>query len=265
MSAHSTSQRPLKPQYSPVHLLDTDISRLYTHIHPIIVLSIYFLSFKLIVADPISALSSLLLPLAALQVAYVVICLPPTGSHNVPGHSKSGAEKKSVKAKAKVTLGMRVIVRLNPSAAIYFEWRYADELQQPAMISLLLTVSLGTPLFLTLLVLFGAPMTTHIPHTILLAGHISLLTALPIIYTRGIDRGTWRAVVALLLPIDEVFGAAVGTCIGAWVGAVPIPLDWDREWQRWPITVLTGAYIGWGLGKTAGRVVFMGKVIDLRP
>ena len=30
----------------------------------------------------------------------------------------------------------------------------------------------------------------------------------------------------LLLPIDEVFGAALGTLIGAWLGAVPIPLDW---------------------------------------
>jgi phosphatidylinositol glycan class F len=133
------------------------------------------------------------------------------------------------------------------------------------MISLLLTLSLGTPVNLLLLIVFGAPLTTHIPHTVLLAAHISLLTITPIIYTRGIDRGTWRAVVALLLPMDEIFGAAVGCCIGAWVGAVPIPLDWDREWQRWPVTVLTGAYGGWALGKVVGGVLVRGKVIDLRP
>ena len=24
---------------------------------------------------------------------------------------------------------------------------------------------------------------------------------------------------------------AVGTCIGGWLGAIPIALDWDRSWQ----------------------------------
>ncbi|KJE91977.1 hypothetical protein CAOG_03020 [Capsaspora owczarzaki ATCC 30864] len=26
-------------------------------------------------------------------------------------------------------------------------------------------------------------------------------------------------------------------CIGAWLGAIPIPLDWDAWWQEWPISV----------------------------
>ncbi|KIW03874.1 uncharacterized protein PV09_05170 [Verruconis gallopava] len=249
MSASTPLRQQTKLQYSPVSLLDTDVARLYAHIHPITLLSIYFLSFKLIVADPISALSSLLLPLATLQAAYVVVCFPPTGSHAVPGHksggpAKGGALKKGAKTKGEITLGMRVI---------------------PALISLLLSLSLGTPLFLFLTVLFGAPITTHIPHTVLLAAHLSLLTALPIIYTRGIDRSTWRAVGALLLPIDETFGAAVGACLGAWVGAVPIPLDWDRDWQRWPVTVLTGAYVGWAVGKTVGAFLFKGAIINLGP
>jgi GPI ethanolamine phosphate transferase 2/3 subunit F len=29
-----------------------------------------------------------------------------------------------------------------------------------------------------------------------------------------------------MVPIDEVFGAALGTVLGGWLGAVPIPLDW---------------------------------------
>jgi phosphatidylinositol glycan class F len=84
-------------------------------LHPIILLSIYFVSFNLIVADPVSALSSLLLPLAALQGVYVVLCLPPTGSHNVSGH-KGGAVKagkKSGKGKGDLTVGMRIIVRFD--------------------------------------------------------------------------------------------------------------------------------------------------------
>lgn len=27
------------------------------------------------------------------------------------------------------------------------------------------------------------------------------------------------------------YWGAIGTFIGAWLGAVPIPLDWDRDWQ----------------------------------
>lgn len=30
----------------------------------------------------------------------------------------------------------------------------------------------------------------------------------------------------MLLPIDEVYGGLIGTVVGAWAGAVPIPLDW---------------------------------------
>ena len=52
--------------------------------------------------------------------------------------------------------------------------------------------------------------------------------------------------------MDELLGAAMGTIVGAWVGAIPIPLDWDREWQKWPVTVVTGAYLGWAVGRTMG-------------
>jgi phosphatidylinositol glycan class F len=69
--------------------------------------------------------------------------------------------------------------------------------------------------------------------------------------------------------------------MGAWIGAVPIPLDWcapnsrretcimltnsrDRDWQKWPITIVTGAYVGWAMGKLAGNTFLRGKVIDLR-
>lgn len=37
---------------------------------------------------------------------------------------------------------------------------------------------------------------------------------------------------------------AWGTIVGAWLGAIPIPLDWDRWWQRWPLTCLFSSIIG---------------------
>jgi phosphatidylinositol glycan class F len=34
------------------------------------------------------------------------------------------------------------------------------------------------------------------------------------------------------------------TFLGAFIGAFPIALDWDRPWQAWPLTPLTGAILG---------------------
>lgn len=31
-------------------------------------------------------------------------------------------------------------------------------------------------------------------------------------------------------------------------------IDWDREWQKWPVTIVTGAYAGYVLGKSLGTV-----------
>ena len=34
------------------------------------------------------------------------------------------------------------------------------------------------------------------------------------------------------------------TLLGAWAGAIPIPLDWDRPWQKWPVSCAAGAMLG---------------------
>uniref|UniRef100_A0A8C8RXZ9 Phosphatidylinositol glycan anchor biosynthesis class F n=1 Tax=Pelusios castaneus TaxID=367368 RepID=A0A8C8RXZ9_9SAUR len=36
--------------------------------------------------------------------------------------------------------------------------------------------------------------------------------------------------------------------VGAWLGAFPIPLDWDRPWQIWPISCSLGATFGYVAG-----------------
>jgi len=42
-------------------------------------------------------------------------------------------------------------------------------------------------------------------------------------------------------------------------------LDWDRDWQAWPVTVLTGAYLGWAVGRvlTADLKLGIGRRIDM--
>ena len=94
--------------------------------------------------------------------------------------------------------------------------------------SLTLALLLGTPVLTFVAILFGAPVTSHQQLTILCCTHISLLTVPPLIYIHGLEKEKWRAIIALLLPIDEVYGAVIGTLLGAWIGAVPIPLDWSE-------------------------------------
>lgn len=79
----------------------------------------------------------------------------------------------------------------------------------------------------------------------------------------GIDTQKWLEIASLSSPVDELFGAALGTMIGAWIGAIPIPLDWDREWQKWPVTMVTGAYLGCVAGKVVGGYLLKGRKIKM--
>lgn len=131
------------------------------------------------------------------------------------------------------------------------------------MLSHFLSTLLATPLIYVILILFGAPLTTKSYETLLCAAHVSSLAVMPLVYVHGVDERKWLEAASILSPVDGVFGAALGTFIGAWVGAVPIPLDWDREWQKWPVTIVTGAYLGWAVGKYLGATVLKGRRIDL--
>ncbi|KAJ4355525.1 Glycosylphosphatidylinositol (GPI) anchor assembly protein [Didymosphaeria variabile] len=237
MATVISSQTKPRPPAHPIDILNSDTARLYTHIHPILVLSIYAFQFPSIVADPVPALIKTLIPLAALQIAYVAICLPPTGGTATPVIDK---KKPGEKKKVEGSLAKTIV---------------------PAFLSLITATILSTPLLTATLVLFGAPLTTHHAHTLLAGAHISFLSTLPLVYVHGVDGATWREIIALLRPVDEVYGGMIGTVVGAWLGAIPIPLDWDREWQKWPVTIVSGAYVGWAVGKLLGGLVFKGKKI----
>lgn len=55
---------------------------------------------------------------------------------------------------------------------------------------------------------------------------MALLTVTPLVYVHGVDGNVWKQVWAFTRPADAVWGGALGACVGAWLGAVPIPLDW---------------------------------------
>ncbi|KAK8178871.1 GPI biosynthesis protein family Pig-F-domain-containing protein [Phyllosticta paracitricarpa] len=233
------------PPSKPIEPLGTDLARIYKHLHPVLLLSLYALQFQAIVVDPVGALASALLPLAALQVLYAAVCLPAAGS-GAASPSKAGAAGRRKKdAKGEKGFAGRITTNLsNP---------------QTAILALTLSTIAGIPLLSILLILFGAPATSHLAQTALAAAHIAYLASVPLIYACGVDGAKWRHIAAMMVPADEVFGAAVGAVVGAWAGALPIPLDWDREWQKWPVTIVCGAYAGYALGKVLGGTVLKGK------
>ncbi|XP_047487951.1 phosphatidylinositol-glycan biosynthesis class F protein-like [Penaeus chinensis] len=51
--------------------------------------------------------------------------------------------------------------------------------------------------------------------------------------------------------------------VGAWFGALPIPLDWDTPWQVWPLTCCIGAVIG-EVGASAYLLSKIYKAVDSR-
>ena len=57
----------------------------------------------------------------------------------------------------------------------------------------------------------------------------------------------------------------MGGFLGGWVGAIPMALDWDRNWQAWPCTVVWGVVMGWvcGRGITGAAGWGVGRRIDL--
>eukprot|EP00515_Schizochytrium_aggregatum_P007756 CAMPEP_0202074386 /NCGR_PEP_ID=MMETSP0964-20121228/3580_1 /ASSEMBLY_ACC=CAM_ASM_000500 /TAXON_ID=4773 /ORGANISM="Schizochytrium aggregatum, Strain ATCC28209" /LENGTH=197 /DNA_ID=CAMNT_0048641531 /DNA_START=76 /DNA_END=669 /DNA_ORIENTATION=- len=128
-----------------------------------------------------------------------------------------------------------------------------------------LHVAIGTPIAYTALVLFGAPLFEMWERTLDIACVLALLVAMPVaLSTRAgsslpsvlhafvgvLVRLEWQTAEDLILVTQ-----AHGAILGAWLGAIPIPLDWDRPWQAWPCTIAYGAYAGFMIGTVVGIVL----------
>lgn len=126
--------------------------------------------------------------------------------------------------------------------------------------ALITTLSISILIFL-LILLFGAPTTSHLLHSLTLSLHLSFLLAYPLfnalgvpsIYEKGIyDRFRLSRLlceVDLKSPLEKITVLPiVGTVIGAWIGVIPFALDWDRPWQSYPLPPIFCSTIGFLLG-----------------
>jgi phosphatidylinositol glycan class F len=58
----------------------------------------------------------------------------------------------------------------------------------------------------------------------------------------------------------KLVNVSFGAVIGAWCGALVIPLDWDTWWQEWPISCCFGTLAGAVLGGLFSSFNFRSKI-----
>ncbi|KAJ2823292.1 Glycosylphosphatidylinositol (GPI) anchor assembly protein [Coemansia erecta] len=113
-----------------------------------------------------------------------------------------------------------------------------------------LVATLAASLILALVfILFGAPATTHYSETLMAAVNVSLLAVTPAVLTLEPSFSMWRRALLSAEPksIPEKWAAGFFWCtmVTTWAAAYFIPMDWERPWQRWPIPIVGGAFLGY--------------------
>uniref|UniRef100_A0A7N0VC70 Phosphatidylinositol-glycan biosynthesis class F protein n=1 Tax=Kalanchoe fedtschenkoi TaxID=63787 RepID=A0A7N0VC70_KALFE len=110
-----------------------------------------------------------------------------------------------------------------------------------ALVNALVAIALGAPVGLN-----------YLPKTVYWSLLISSLTFVPAACVFGASWKDWRRLFAHTKPVDLVdymiCVPAHGAIVGSWFGAWPMPLDWERPWQEWPICVSYGTMVGYVAG-----------------
>lgn len=102
-------------------------------------------------------------------------------------------------------------------------------------------------------IILGAPVSfEYFPKTLNWSLLMSSFTFVPVACVFGSLWTNWHCIFAETKAFSfidcMVHLPAYGAVIGAWFGAWPMPLDWERPWQEWPICVTYGAMGGYLVG-----------------
>lgn len=113
----------------------------------------------------------------------------------------------------------------------------------------LVTFFLLSVVYYIAIILFGAPVFMHHEETTMLTITLTCLTFVPASLHLGTDTAL-DIIIGTQMQKGNVLVDAVKmniqiTLLGTWLGAIVIPLDWDRPWQAWPIPCVTGALLGY--------------------
>jgi phosphatidylinositol glycan class F len=72
----------------PIESWDDGMSPIYTHLHPLLLLGLFYYQFPLLVEKPVDTLPQTALGVAALQLAYLCICIPGSNQAQLPQRGK---------------------------------------------------------------------------------------------------------------------------------------------------------------------------------
>ena len=113
---------------------------------------------------------------------------------------------------------------------------------------LILAISWLSLIYIT--VCFGAPLMSDWWQTGTFCLLLLLLTVFPCLVVGGPSLQSLTKVYTVEgdnrdnTTLQTLHSNALYSLLGAWLGAVPLPLDWDRDWQVWPISSCLGAALG---------------------
>ncbi|XP_061375801.1 PIGF/3-ketodihydrosphingosine reductase fusion protein [Gastrolobium bilobum] len=170
----------------------------------------------------------------------------------------------------------------DPSRTLFFIWiielpvviliysRYRQNRQRCSYLRAVGRGLLGVPVGALInslgAIALGAPVTIqYLPKTVHWSLMMSLFTTIPASCVLGSSWADWRRIFAQTKPNGSVEYLiclpAHGAVIGGWFGAWPMPLDWERPWQEWPISVSYGAIAGYLVAMVAscGFVLVHGR------
>lgn len=137
-------------------------------------------------------------------------------------------------------------------------WVVHPKFQVANILKSLCLFVLGTIAFHIISVLYGAPLTSQVEETSHYAALLSVNTVLPACMILGPNMETWIRVFLYKSPENPLESSLCISCVcsilGAWLGAFPIPLDWDRPWQVWPVSCVIGNLIGYVVGLVISTV-----------
>ena len=154
------------------------------------------------------------------------LCLPTSG-----GQTESKPIRGPLLRKVWVKLS-RLLARLSPL------WRLVKGL-------VILTVYWMFLVYIT--VCFGASVRSDWWQTGMFCLLLLLLTVYPCLVVEGPSLESLSKVYTVEADnntLHTLHCNALYTLLGAWLGATPLPLDWDRDWQVWPISCCLGATLG---------------------
>lgn len=122
----------------------------------------------------------------------------------------------------------------------------------------------STIVFSIVAILFGAELLDNHKETLMFGSLITVLIIFPSCLHFGV-----KSILYLLhgvKPNDHfsqvLYRNIQFTLFGAWLGAFVLPLDWDRDWQVWPIPCSSGAILGYLISHFVSLVTLFIKLND---